>query len=46
MTPQLKAVGAILEPLDVLFFRDGRPFAAATRASTGLPFPQTTAGAV
>lgn len=46
MSSQLKRVGAILRPLDVLFFRDGRPFAAATRAFTGLPFPQTTAGAV
>jgi CRISPR-associated protein Cmr3 len=35
-----------LDPLDVLFFRDGRPFAASARASTGLPTPQTLAGAL
>ena len=32
-----------LDALDVLFFRDGRPFAASARASTGLPTPQTVA---
>lgn len=35
-----------LEPLDVLFFRDGRPFSASSRASGGLPTPQIVAGAV
>ncbi len=35
-----------LEPLDVLFFRDGRPFDAAARAAGGLPMPQTVAGAL
>ena len=35
-----------LEPLDVLFFRDGRPFDAGPRATGGLPMPQTLAGAV
>lgn len=35
-----------LEPLDVLFFRDGRPFDAGPRATGGLPLPQTLAGAV
>ncbi len=39
-------IGLCLEPLDVLFFRDGRPFAAATRATSGQPVPQTLAGAV
>ncbi len=34
------------EPLDVLFFRDGRPFEPATRATSGVPAPQTLAGAV
>lgn len=34
------------EALDVLFFRDGRPFEPATRATTGVPAPQTLAGAV
>lgn len=35
-----------LEPLDVLFFRDGRPFGGAQRATSGAPMPQTVAGAV
>lgn len=35
-----------LEPLDVLFFRDGRPFGPATRATTGMPQPQTLTGAL
>ena len=35
-----------LEPLDVLFFRDGRPFDSAARAGGGLPMPQTVAGAL
>ena len=35
-----------LEPVDSLFFRDARPFEAATHASSGLPVPQTLAGAV
>jgi CRISPR-associated protein Cmr3 len=35
-----------LEPLDVLFFRDGRPFNPATRGRSVLPMPQTLAGAV
>ncbi len=39
-------VGLKLDPLDVLFFRDGRPFEAATRGQTGLPLPQTLAGAL
>lgn len=39
-------VGLILEPLDVLFFRDGRPFGAATRAGGVFPVPQTLAGAL
>jgi CRISPR-associated protein Cmr3 len=38
--------GLRLDPLDTLFFRDGRPFDAASRASTGLPQPQPLAGAV
>lgn len=41
-----KKIGLILEPLDVLFFRDGRPFGAATRAGTASPLPQTLAGAI
>jgi CRISPR-associated protein Cmr3 len=39
-------IGLCLEPLDVLFFRDGRPFGAATRASSGEPMPQTLTGAL
>ena len=35
-----------LEPVDSLFFRDARPFEAASRAASGLPVPQTLAGAV
>jgi CRISPR-associated protein Cmr3 len=41
-----KWTGLRLDPLDVLFFRDGRPFGAATRAEGGLPNPQTLAGAL
>jgi CRISPR-associated protein Cmr3 len=39
-------IGLTLEPLDVLFFRDGRPFGAATRGRSDLPQPQTLAGAI
>ncbi len=39
-------VGLRPEALDVLFFRDRRPFAAAGRDTTGLPMPQTVAGAL
>lgn len=46
MSTATKIVALSLEPLDVLFFRDGRPFAASTRASSGLPQPQTLAGAI
>jgi CRISPR-associated protein Cmr3 len=36
-----------LEPLDVLFFRDGRPFRVGTeQIVSGLPLPQTVAGAI
>ena len=41
-----EAVTLDIEPLDVLFFRDGRPFDAAPRATGGLPTPQTLAGAL
>ncbi len=37
-------IGLCLTPLDTLFFRDGRPF--ETRGRSGLPNPQTLAGAV
>ncbi|MBM4092743.1 MAG: type III-B CRISPR module-associated protein Cmr3 [Planctomycetes bacterium] len=39
-------VGLTLEPLDVLFFRDGRPFGAGTHGKSQLPLPQTLAGAL
>lgn len=39
-------IGLCLEPLDLLFFRDGRPFSGAERSVSGLPLPQTVAGAV
>jgi CRISPR-associated protein Cmr3 len=35
-----------LDPLDVLFFRDGKPFEAGIRASSTEPLPQTLAGAL
>ncbi len=41
-----KRIGLFLEPLDVLFFRDGRPFEPASAAQSGLPMPQTLAGAI
>lgn len=43
---QSHRVGLRLDPLDVLFFRDGRPFDAAARLKGGLPNPQTLAGAL
>jgi CRISPR-associated protein Cmr3 len=39
-------LGLCLEPLDVLFFRDSRPFNAGMRGTGGLPPPQTLAGAI
>lgn len=42
----MSTVGFCLEPLDVLFFRDGKPFGAATRASSSMPMPQTLTGAL
>jgi CRISPR-associated protein Cmr3 len=39
-------IGLRLEPLDVLFFRDGRPFDEGSQAVSGLPAPQTLAGAL
>jgi CRISPR-associated protein Cmr3 len=38
--------GLLLQPLDVLFCRGGRPFGAAARVESGLPLPQTFAGAL
>jgi CRISPR-associated protein Cmr3 len=42
----MSRIGLCLEPLDVLFFRDGRPFDAASKVKSGLPTPQVLAGAV
>lgn len=40
-------IGLCLEPLDVLFFRDGRPFSGGpARLVSGMPLPQTVAGAL
>jgi CRISPR-associated protein Cmr3 len=39
-------IGVCLQPLDVLFFRDGRPFTGSERSVSGLPLPQTFAGAI
>ncbi len=40
-------LGLLLEPLDLLFFRDGRPFGASLRGeSLSTAMPQTLAGAV
>lgn len=35
-----------IEPVDTLFFRDARPFGAASRSTSGLPKPQTVVGAL
>lgn len=42
----MTTIGLCLKPLDVLFFRDGRPFTGAERSVSGLPLPQTVAGAI
>lgn len=42
----MKRLGIRIEALDTLFFRDGRPFVAASRAESGLPSPQTLTGAL
>ncbi|MDI7268287.1 MAG: type III-B CRISPR module-associated Cmr3 family protein, partial [Myxococcota bacterium] len=41
-----RVVGLVIEPLDVLFFRDGRPFGQGERGVGGLPAPQVVAGAI
>lgn len=45
-TTPTTTVGLKLQPLDVLFFRDGRPFTGSERSVSGLPMPQTFAGAI
>lgn len=42
----MRRIGLCLEPLDTLFFRDGRPFEATSKVKSGLPLPQTLAGAL
>jgi CRISPR-associated protein Cmr3 len=39
-------IGLVLEPLDLLFFRDGRPFEAGIRVGLQTILPQTLAGAL
>ncbi len=39
-------LGLRLRPVDTLFFRDARPFGPAGHARSGLPTPQTLAGAI
>lgn len=39
-------IGLLMEPLDTLFFRDGRPFEPVFQARSGMPMPQTVAGAI
>lgn len=39
-------MGVVVEPLDPLLFRDGRPFEEGSHAATGLPLPQTLAAAL
>lgn len=39
-------IGLALEPLDLLFFRDGRPFEAGIRVGSTTILPQTLAGAL
>ncbi|MCI0624641.1 MAG: type III-B CRISPR module-associated protein Cmr3 [Acidobacteria bacterium] len=46
ITSETTTIGMCLEPLDVLFFRDGRPFTGSERSVSGLPLPQTLAGAI
>jgi len=40
----MKTVKLLIKPLDVLFFRDGRPF--TTRGESGLPNPQNLTGMI
>ncbi len=45
-TDQKIGKGILLNPLDVMLFRDGRSFGAANRVVSGPLFPQTIAGAI
>lgn len=42
----MTTIGLILEPLDTLFFRGGRPFGAGLPGESSLPSPQSLAGMV
>lgn len=42
----MRTLGLLIEPLDVLFFRDARPFSAGDQGRSQLPMPQTFAGMV
>jgi CRISPR type III-B/RAMP module-associated protein Cmr3 len=42
----MTTVGLVLDPLDTLFFRSGRPFGAGLRGASELPTPQDFAGAL
>ncbi len=46
MSGATPVVGLALEPLDVLFFRDARPFGAASIGMSRWPNPSTIAGAI
>jgi CRISPR-associated protein Cmr3 len=41
-----RRIGLLIEPLDVLLFRDARPFEIGSRAYGGLPMPQSLSGAI
>jgi CRISPR-associated protein Cmr3 len=45
-TGSTKIIGLRIDPLDVLAFRDGRPFDTGSMAKCGLPMPQALAGAL
>jgi CRISPR-associated protein Cmr3 len=45
-TEKIRLFGLCMNPCDVLFFRDGRPFTAASYGESGTPTPQTLAGAL
>ena len=38
--------GLLIEPLDTMFFRDGRPFGAASSGTSRFPMPQTLMGMI
>ena len=46
MNPETIRLALNLRPVDTLFFRDARPFEHASQVQSGLPLPQTLAGAL